>query len=296
MSRSRVAAFLLVLLFSTMQIAYVHAAEPDVNPANSFISLGADLTDAERQIVLGFFNLSEEDLSNYNVITITNQEEHEYLDNHLDKGLIGNRALSSVMVTTREEGYGIHVITQNISYCTVGMYQNALATAGIKDADIMVVGPFSISGTAGLLGAIKSYEGLTGQVMDSEQIEAANQELAVSSQLGQVLDDPVRAEQLISIIKDKVIDNDYSREKVGEIIDQTAAEMQISLTEEDRQRILELMDQVGKLDLNMEDIKLQISDLYAQLQNVTLHVEEEQAKGFLNRLWERFESFVMTLF
>lgn len=296
MSRSRVAAFLLVLLSLTMQIVCVHAAESDINSANSFISLGADLTDAERQIVLGFFNLDEVDLSNYNVITITNQEEHEYLDAHLDKGLIGNRALSSVMVTTREKGYGIHVITQNISYCTVGMYQNALATAGIKDADIMVVGPFSISGTAGLLGAIRSYEGLTGQAMDSEQIEAANQELAVSSRLGQVLDDPVRAEQLISIIKDKVIDNDYSQEKVGEIIDQTAAEMQISLTEEDRQRILELMDQVDKLDLNMEDIKLQISDLYAQLQNVTLHVEEEQAKGFLNRLWERFESFVMTLF
>lgn len=296
MSRSRVAAFLLVLLSLTVQIDYVYAAESDINSANSFISLGADLTDAERQIVLGFFNLDEVDLSNYNVITITNQEEHEYLDAHLDKGLIGNRALSSVMVTTREEGYGIHVITQNISYCTVGMYQNALATAGIKDADIMVVGPFSISGTAGLLGAIRSYEGLTGQAMDSEQIEAANQELAVSSRLGQVLDDPVRAEQLISIIKDKVIDNDYSQEKVGEIIDQTAAEMQISLTEEDRQRILELMDQVDKLDLNMEDIKLQISDLYAQLQNVTLHVEEEQAKGFLNQLWERFESFVMTLF
>ncbi|MCI8814255.1 MAG: DUF1002 domain-containing protein [Lachnospiraceae bacterium] len=296
MSRSRVAAFLLVLLSLTMQIVCVHAAESDINSANSFISLGADLTDAERQIVLGFFNLDEVDLSNYNVITITNQEEHEYLDAHLDKGLIGNRALSSVMVTTREKGYGIHVITQNISYCTVGMYQNALATAGIKDADIMVVGPFSISGTAGLLGAIRSYEGLTGQAMDSEQIEAANQELAVSSRLGQVLDDPVRAEQLISIIKDKVIDNDYSQEKVGEIIDQTAAEMQISLTEEDRQRILELMDQVDKLDLNMEDIKLQISDLYAQLQNVTLHVEEEQAKGFLNRLWERFESFVMNLF
>lgn len=296
MSRSRVAAFLLVLLSLTVQIVCVHAAESDINSANSFISLGADLTDAERQIVLGFFNLDEVDLSNYNVITITNQEEHEYLDAHLDKGLIGNRALSSVMVTTREKGYGIHVITQNISYCTVGMYQNALATAGIKDADIMVVGPFSISGTAGLLGAIRSYEGLTGQAMDSEQIEAANQELAVSSRLGQVLDDPVRAEQLISIIKDKVIDNDYSQEKVGEIIDQTAAEMQISLTEEDRQRILELMDQVDKLDLNMEDIKLQISDLYAQLQNVTLHVEEEQAKGFLNRLWERFESFVMTLF
>lgn len=296
MSRGRRTALLMGLALFFMQAVCVYGEGPDRNPANSFVSLGADLTDTERQIVLELLSLDESSLSGYNVIQITNQEEHQYLDNYLDRGLIGNRALSSVMVTTREEGYGIHVITQNISYCTVGMYQNALATAGIKDADITVVAPFSISGTAGLLGAIKSYEGLTGQIMDSEQIEAANQELAVASQLGQILDDPAQAERLIGVIKNKVMDNGYSREKAEEIIDQTAAEMQITLSDADKQKILDLMNQVDKLDLNMEEMKHQISDMYTQLQNIDIHVEEKQAKGFLNRLWEKFENFVMNLF
>ncbi len=295
MGRRRKAAFLMALLIFSVQAVSVSGDEFDRNSDNSYISLGADLTDAERNIVLSYFGLDEEDLESYPVISVTNQEEHQYLGDYLDRGVIGGRALSSVMVTTKEEGYGIHVTTQNISYCTVGMYQNALATAGLKNVDIRVAGPFSISGTAALVGAIKSYEGLTGQIMDSEQIDAANRELAVSSELGKVLDNPAQAEQLVSMIKEQVISNDYNLEELGKIIDQTAAEMQISLTEEDKQKILDLMSQVNDLDLNIEDLKQQVSHIYEQLQSVGLSVEKEQAKGFLNRLWEKLEHFMYSI-
>ena len=295
MGRRRKAAFLMALLIFSVQAVSVSGDEFDRNSDNSYISLGADLTDAERNIVLSYFGLDEEDLESYPVISVTNQEEHQYLGDYLDRGVIGGRALSSVMVTTKEEGYGIHVTTQNISYCTVGMYQNALATAGLKNVDIRVAGPFSISGTAALVGAIKSYEGLTGQIMDSEQIDAANRELAVSSELGKVLDNPAQAEQLVSMIKEQVISNDYNLEELGKIIDQTAAEMQISLTEGDKQKILDLMSQVNDLDLNIEDLKQQVSHIYEQLQSVGLSVEKEQAKGFLNRLWEKLEHFMYSI-
>ena len=298
MGRKRMAAaFLLMLLFGLfIQAACVPAEALEKDPDDTFISLGADLTGAEKNIVLGIFGIEEADLGAYNVTTVTNQEEHQYLDPYLDRGTIGDRALSSVMVTIREKGYGIHVTTHNISYCTVGMYQSALATAGIRDADIMVAAPFSISGTAALIGAIHSYEGLTGQVMDSGQIDAASRELAVSSGLGMVLEDPDRAEQLIGMIKNEVIANDYSREEMGSIIEKTAYEIQISLTEEDRQKILDLMDEMKGLDLNIDDLKGQVSAVYSKLQDVDLSVEKEQAKGFLDRLWERLEHLVMALF
>ncbi len=295
MGRRKKAAFLLALLIFSVQAVSVSGDGWDRHPGNSYISLGADLTNAEKSIVLSYFGLDKADLAAYPVTSVTNQEEHQYLGDYLDRGVIGERALSSVMVTARETGYGIHVTTQNISYCTVGMYQNALATAGLKDADIMVAGPFSISGTAALVGAIKSYEGLTGQTMDSDQIDAANRELAVSSELGKVLDNPSQAEQLVSIIKDQVISNDYNPEEVGGILDQSAAEMQIRLTQEDRQKILDLMSQINDLDLNIEDLKQQVSNIYEQLQSAGLSVEKEQARGFLNRLWERLESFVYSL-
>lgn len=304
MNGKRIVAVLLVFsvfhIFSiqvfSVQAAPVTAGGSGRDQGNTFIALGADLTEAEKDIVLGLFGLDEADLDVYRTTTVTNQEEHQYLGEYLDRGVIGNRALSSVMVTSREEGYGIHVTTQNISYCTVGMYQNALATAGVKDADIMVAGPFSISGTAALVGAIRSYEGLTGQAMDSDQIDAANRELAVASQLGQTLDDPAQAEQLIGMIKNEVISSEYSREEVRGIIDQTAAEMQISLTEEDEQKILDLMDQVKSLDLDVDTLKQQVADLYTKLQNVDLSVEKEQAEGFLERLWGKLEGFMVALF
>ena len=90
--------------------------------------------------------VTEDDLKNYTVATITNQDEHDYLDAYLDKSVIGSRALSSVLVEGKTDGNGIKVTTHNISYCTTGMYQNALVTAGIKDADIVVTdgNPFDI--------------------------------------------------------------------------------------------------------------------------------------------------------
>ena len=71
--------------------------------------------------------------------------------------------------------------------------------------------------------------------------------------------------------------------------------MQISLTEEDKQKILDLMSQVNDLDLNIEDLKQQVSHIYEQLQSVGLSVEKEQAKGFLNRLWEKLEHFMYSI-
>lgn len=296
MDRKKMAVFLMALSLIFMWTVSVSADAVDRDPDDTFISLGADLTETEKSIVLGIFGIEESDLSVYNVNTVTNQEEHQYLGAYLDRGVIGTRALSSAIVTSREEGYGIHVTTYNISYCTVGMYQNALVTAGVKDADIVVAGPFSISGTAALVGAMKSYEGLTGQALDSAQFDTANQELAVTSGLGQALDDPAQAERLISMIKSEVLENDLDREGLAEIIDQTAAEMQISLTEEDRQKIIDLMDQIDDLDLDMDVLKQQVSDIYDRLQDISLHVDKEQAKGFLTRLWERLEGFFAALF
>lgn len=297
MGRKRMTAvFLLAMLFIFAQTADVSADASDRDREDPIISLGADLTEAERDIVLDIFGIEKADLETYRVNVVTNQEEHQYLDAYLDKGIIGDRALSSVMVTVREKGYGIHVTTQNISYCTVGMYQSALATAGMRDADIMVAAPFNISGTAALIGAIRSYESLTGQVMDSGQVDTAIRELSVASGLGMLLEDPVRAEQLIGMIKNEVMTNDHSQGEIGGIIDQIASEMQISLTEGDRQKILDLMDEVKGLDLNIEDMEQQISIVYDKLQNIELSVDKDETKGLLEHLWGRLGDLIVSLF
>lgn len=118
-----------------------------------YIAFGQDLKASEKQKVLQQFGINESDLSDYKTIEITNQEEHDYLGDYIDAKVIGSRALSSVMIVKTEKGSGIQVETKNITYCTSGMYCNALVTAGLEDAQVTVVGPFGISGTSALVGA-----------------------------------------------------------------------------------------------------------------------------------------------
>ena len=132
-------------------------AVTDAKPSDVYVSFGADLKDDEKATVLGLMGITEADLENYTVGQITNEEEHKYLGSYLDVSVLGTRALSSVIVVIGEDGDGINVKSNNISYCTPGMYTNALITAGIEDADVIVAGPFEITGTAALVGAMKAY-------------------------------------------------------------------------------------------------------------------------------------------
>lgn len=122
-----------------------------------YLALGADLTNEQKNQVLELMGINPDDIGNYDLVTVKNEEEHQYLDAYLDSSMIGTRALSSVVIVKRDKGDGIHISTKNISYCTIGMYKNALATAGLEDADVIVAAPFPISGTAALIGAMKAY-------------------------------------------------------------------------------------------------------------------------------------------
>ena len=63
------------------------------------------------------------------------------------------------------------------------MYKNALTTAGITDADIIVAGPKPISGTAALVGIFEAYEAMTGEAVQDNVVDAALNELVVTGEL-----------------------------------------------------------------------------------------------------------------
>ena len=286
-------AALLAAIMMLMAPVTVMADSIDTSSNKPYISLGADLNSTEMETVLQLLGVSEEELSNYTVVKITNSMEHEYLDSYMSSSLIGSRALSSVLVRGEKEGYGIKVTTKNISYCTVGMYQNALATAGITNADITVVGPFKISGTAGLVGVIKAYENMTGEQVDEEKVEAATNELVVTSDIAENIGDSEKAEELVGFIKNEVASNDYTEEEMSALVDEAASEMQVSLSDEDKQNILDLMDKVKGLDINVTQLQEQVEGLYSKLQGMDLHInlDSEETKSFLSNLWDKIVGF-----
>ena len=241
--------------------------------------------------------VKESELGNYTVINVTNADEHKYLDAYLDKKIIGSRALSSVKVEQTAEGNGIRVTTKNISYCTTEMYQNALATAGIKNADIIVAGPFSISGTAGLVGAIKAYETMTGQKVDSDNVDTATNELVVTSNLGETLEDPEKAAELIAFIKNEVASQNLTDDQISELINQASEEFGVTLSEENKQSILELMKKIDDLDLDVNQLKDQISNLYDKLDSMGIHIDldSEEVQGFFSKIVEFIKDFLNRL-
>ena len=262
-----------------------------------YVALGADLKESERAKVLELLGETEAELKDYDVVTITNEDEHKYLDSYLDAGVIGTRALSSVMVVGKEAGNGINVNTNNISYCTSGMYRNALITAGVEDADITVAGPFSISGTAALVGAIKAYETMTGEEVPVVNLDAANNELVITGEIVESVGDPEKVEQLMALVKQEVAEGAVSgSEDIKNLVKQAADELEIRLSDEDRDKITGLMDKIDGLDLNVDAIKEQAKDLYHKLENLDFNFDAESVGNFFTRIIDAIVGFFQDLF
>lgn len=267
----------------------VNAADQDA----PYLALGADLSEQEKATVLSLLEVEPSQLDQYTIVEVTNAEEHEYLGSYLAASVIGTRSLSSVVVEQTEEGSGIQVTTSNISYCTTDMYQNALATAGLQNAEIRVAGPFNISGTAALVGAMKAYGAMTGNEIEAENADAATEELVITSELGEELGDQEAASNLIGAVKDIIVAQEVTDpEKIEAIIKDTAQQLGITLTDKDIEKIRDLMSKIGDLDLDVEALKAQAKELYNKLESLDINISEEQVKGFFDIIMSWFQKIL----
>lgn len=261
-----------------------------------YISFGADLRADEKAKVLELFGLTEADLEKCNVNTVTNAEEHQYLDAYITNDHIGSRALSSVAVMKAKKGSGITVTTKNINYCTTSMYENALATAGVKDANVVVVGPFDMSGTAALIGAVKAHSGMTGEAVDTDVIDGAINEMVVTGEIGDETGKTDEIAGMIAYLKDQVGGKNLSDSELADAIDQASEKFNVSLTQDQIDQLKELLKKLQGLDLNWNNIRDQAENLYGKLKDMGLKVDTsaltQQAQGFFAKLI----AFIKSLF
>ena len=263
------------------------------------LALGADLSAEQRTTVLGILGVSEADLANYDVSYVTNQEEHQYLDAYLSSSVIGTRALSSVLIRPADEGAGLNVTTYNISYCTIDMYTNALLTAGLEDADVYVAAPSNISGTSALIGAVKGYADMTGSSVDETALETAVNELVVTGEIGDVLGDSETASDIVAYIKQQIIEQGVDSDAdIETIIRNAMEEFDISLSDEDVAKLVELMNKISKLDIDVNALAQQASQLYEKLKGMGLDLENidtEQVGNFITRFFDRIVELINSL-
>lgn len=208
--------------------------------------LGADLNEQQIAQVYQVFGVRRGTVTE---LKVTNAEERLYLQGYVDESVIGTRSISSVYVELLPAGSGMDVSTSNINWCTPQMYTNALTTAGITDARIIVASPFEVSGTAALTGVFKAYEDMTGRALSERAKAVGTQELTITGQLA----DAIGSFDSTSIVNDlKLMLNvtgSMSDEQLRQEIIRIAGNYNVSLSEWQISQLISLCRAMEGLDV-----------------------------------------------
>lgn len=266
---------LLLIVVMNSAIAFADAVDGDV-----IISLGDNLTQAEREAILKEFG----EPKNAQIIVTTNAEEHEYLGGIIPAKQIGSIAISSVMITFTEKGSGLNVeASDRITYITEQNYTNALITAGIEDADIKITSPRNASGTAALTGIMKAYEISTGKAISEEVKKVANEEMIRSAELGEEIGEE-KAAEIMSKIKLEVANRKpETTEEVREIVIGIVKNLDVSLSDEQTEKLVELYDKMKSLDIDWNKVANRIEDFASKASD---YLASEEGQNFLQKLKE----------
>lgn len=219
----------------------------------SRVAIGANLDDAQIAQVYADFGLERGSVQE---ITVTNQDERAYLEGLVSENKIGSVALSCVYITTLESGSGLSISTKHINWCTEQMYANALTTAGITDARVVVTAPFDVSGTAALTGIYRAYESITGTTLSDLAKTIGAEELVLTGELAEYIGSE-EATELINELK-KILDQtqNMSDDDVRTEIRKIAEQYNVVISDSQVEQLLTLCRRLEKLDVNALQSKL----------------------------------------
>ncbi len=279
MKFKRILTFALILTFLATPVL------ADVVSGEEIISIGADLSKEEKNKIL--IELGDE---NAKVIEVTNAEEHEYLGGIIPAEKIGNKALSSAKITTTEPGDGIDVdVSEKITYITEDIYRNALITAGIKDADIVVTAPMNVTGTGALTGIMKAYEELTGQEIPEDVKKVANEELVVTYELGEKVGS-TEATKIINEVKVIFAENmPETEEEARDIIINISNEYNVDLSDAQVDQIVNLFMKMKNANVDWDKIA-ETAEKYST--QAAEYLSTDEGQSFLQSLKAAISSFI----
>lgn len=263
---------------------------------SAVLALGADLSASQRAMVLSEMGITEAEAAAYETIYITNDMEHQYLDESLGASVVGTHALSSVLLIPQESGAGLSVETHNVNFCTIAMYRNALLTAGVQDAKVIVAAPSSISGTAALVGALKAYETYSGETVSEDAFSVATDELVLTGELMDELDSE-QISDLIAYLKQQIAERGLDDpDKLSEVVRQASDEMDLKLTDEQVSQIVDLLLKLNKLDIDPGKLASQAKELYDKLDSLGIDLDTEKVGNFITRfvssIWDLIQGFM----
>lgn len=215
------------------------------------VTLGADLTDQQKQIVMNYFGVTSDQVD---ILTITNQDERDHLGSYVPLEQIGTHTYSCALVSPTASG-GIQVKTANLDWVTCNMIATTLSTSGVVNCDVIAASPIQVSGTGALTGIIMAYEQASGETLSPQKKELATEELVITGQLANNVGQK-EATAIVNEAKTEIISQNITDITVIQnIVNEAANDNNTQLTQDQVDMVTELLDKISQEDYNYDDMK-----------------------------------------
>ena len=250
-----------IALSATMILSSLSIAFAD---GSKVVTIGADLNAQQKQMMLDYFGVSENEAM---IINVTNAEERKYLQGVATDAQLGRRTISCAYVEPTSGKDGINVKTANLTWVTSSMIASTLTTAGLTSANVIAAAPYAVSGTGALTGVIKAFEDASGEKLDETKKELANEELVTTGDLGDEIGQD-KAAGVVNDVKNEVIKEGTSdTTQIADIINNVTNNYNVTLTPEQIRALTSLMEKIAAQNYNYNDIKV-------TLENVKFNINE----------------------
>ena len=234
---------------------------PVMADASKVVTLGADLTDEQKNTMMKYFKA---DASQVQIITVNNQDERNYLGKYISSAQIGTRTLSCAYVKPTQSG-GIKVRTANLNYVTCNMLANALSTAGISNCEAVAACPYEVSGTGALTGVMMAYESASGKQLDSTKKDLATKEVVVTGDVAQQVGGD-NATNIINQAKLQIIgDNVQNADEIYNIVNNIAIQNNVSLSSDELNTITSLLQEIVQQNYDIQEMKQTLESIQKNL-------------------------------
>ena len=256
-----------LLCSASMVMGSMVPTVPAMADAMKVVTLGADLSDAQKNTMLKYFKV---DSSQVQIIYVTNQDERDHLSSYVPLEQIGTRTVSCAYVKPTTSG-GIKVRTANLNWVTCNMIASSLSTSGVTNCEVVAACPFEVSGTGALTGIQMAYETASGEKLDETKKELATEEMVVTGNLADSVGQN-DATTVINQAKMQVIaDNIQNADEIYNVVVNISNNNNVSLTDDEIDTIVKLLQQIAEQNYDYSEMQ---ETLERVNDNVTGQAEE----------------------
>lgn len=246
------AKLLAALLCSASMLAgNLASAVPAMADSMKVVTLGADLSQAQKDTMLKYFKVSSSEVQ---ILTITNQDERDHLSAYVPLEQIGTRTVSCAYVKPTTSG-GIKVRTANLNWVTCNMIATTLSTSGVTNCEVVAACPFEVSGTGALTGIQMAYETASGQKLDETKKQIATEEMVVTGNLADQVGQN-DATTVINQAKMQVIaDNVQNADEIYNIVINAADNNGVYISEDQINTIVNLLQEIAQQNYDYSEMQ-----------------------------------------